>query len=97
MMAQLALQYNIKGKLFLTPHVNVASIGFGDFDEFIDKAFSPEGSWQLTEETSALISAGVTASLNTFLGPIDFDVSWVNDIDKFRVFFGIGYQFNRSN
>ncbi len=97
MMAQLALQYNIKGKLFLTPHVNFASIGFLDFDEYIDNAFSPKGDWQETIETSSLISAGVTASVNTFLGPIDFDVSWVNEIDKFRLFFGIGYQFNRSN
>ncbi len=97
MMAQLAFQYNIKGKLFLTPHINFASIGFQDFEEYMDTAFSPEGSWQLTEETSALFSAGATVSVNTFLGPVDFDVSWVNDIDKFRIFFGIGYQFNRSN
>ncbi|MGB5382958.1 MAG: patatin-like phospholipase family protein [Lutimonas sp.] len=97
MMAQLALQYNIKGKLFLTPHVNFASVGFQDFDEFIDNAFSPKGDWQITDETSTLISAGATVSVNTFLGPIDFDVSWVNDINKFRLFFGIGYQFNRSN
>ena len=96
-MAQLALQYNITGKLFLTPHFNFAAIGFQDFDEFIDNAFSAGQNWQLTEEASILLSAGVTTSVNTFLGPIDFDVSWVNDIDKFRLFFGIGYQFNRSN
>ena len=97
MMLELAMQYNISGKIFLKPHINIASIGFEDFDEFKDHAFSPKGDWKDNIETSGLISAGVTASINTFLGPVDFDLSWVNDIDKVRLFFGVGLQFNRSN
>lgn len=97
MMLKLALQYNLSGKIYLTPHVNLASIGFDDFNEFKDHAFNPKGSWQENYETSSLISAGVTASLNTFLGPIELDLSWVNDVNKIRIFFGVGLQFNRSN
>lgn len=97
MMIKMSLQYNISGKMYLTPHFNVASVGFTDFNKYIENAFSPNGSWQETLETSTLLSAGVTTSVNTFLGPIDFDVSWVNDINKIRVFIGVGYQFNRSN
>jgi NTE family protein len=97
MMLTLGLQYNVLGNIYLTPHVNIASVGFEDFNEFKDHAFAPKGDWKYSTETSSLISAGVTASVNSFLGPIQFDLSWVNDIDKIRFFFGIGLQFNRSN
>jgi NTE family protein len=93
----LSLQFNVNGKLYLTPHINIASVGFNDFDDYLENAFSPNGSWQETLETSSVISAGITTSLNTILGPLDFDVSWVNDINKIRFFIGVGYQFNRSN
>jgi NTE family protein len=44
-----------------------------------------------------LFSAGATASYNSYLGPINLDVSWVNDINKFRIFFSVGMHFNLSN
>ena len=97
MMLSLGIQFNPIRKIYLTPHINFASIGFDNFDKYMEDAFSPNGKWSEETETSGVISAGATASYKSFLGPIDLDVSWVNDINKFRVFFGFGYQFNRSN
>ncbi len=97
MMIKASLQYNISGKIYLIPHVNLATVGFMDFSNYMDDAITPDGSWSDTIEPSSLFSAGITASMNSFLGPIDFDVSYVNDIDKIRLFFGVGLQFNRSN
>jgi len=91
-----AIQYSPAKNFFLTPHFHFASVGYNDFSNYIENAFSPDGDWYLNNEVSALISAGITASYNSFLGPVDLDVSWVNGIDKVRLFFGIGYQFNRS-
>lgn len=90
-----ALQYSPGKKFYLTPHLHLATVGYKDFSDFIEHAFSPDGDWYLNNEVSVLISAGITASYNSFLGPVDLDVSWVNGIDKVRLFFGIGYQFNR--
>jgi NTE family protein len=97
MMLNLGIQFNPISKIYLTPHVSMASIGYDNFTEYIKDAFSPGGRWSEEVETSGVISAGVTAAYASFLGPIDLDISWVNDINKIRVFFGFGYQFNRSN
>lgn len=97
MMLNLGFQWSPIRKIFLTPHVNVASIGFDGFNEYIKDAISPGGRWSEEIETSGIISAGATASYRSLLGPIDLDISWVNDIDRFRVFLGFGYQFNRSD
>jgi len=96
MMIKLSMQYNVVGELFLTPHVHLSSVGFNDFDTYFESAFSPKGNWNETTEASTLFSAGLTTSFKSFLGPIDFDVSYVNDIEKVRIFFGVGLQFNRS-
>jgi len=93
----LAFQFNPINNIFLTPHFNFASVGFNDFEEYIKDAFSPKGNWAEQFETSDLISFGATASYNSYLGPVNFDVSWVNDINKVRVFFSIGLQLNISN
>ena len=68
-----------------------------DFDEYIKDAFSPKGNWSEQDETSSLFSAGTTFSYHSYLGPVNFDVSWVNDINKVRVFFSLGLHFNLSN
>ena len=94
---QLGLQFNPTSKILIIPHVNLASIGYGNFSEYMKEAFSPPGSWPLGYENSAIISAGTQFAYHSFLGPLNFDVSWVNDIDKFRVFFSLGITFNRSN
>ena len=94
---QLALQFKPSSKIFIIPHFNLASVGFEDFSDYIDDAFSPSGRWSEGFETSAIISAGAQFAYNSFLGPLNFDVSWVNDINKVRVFFSVGLTFNRSN
>jgi len=93
----LGLQLNPFKKVFVTPHFNIASVGFNDFTDYIKNAFSPNGEWQEIIDTSLLMSAGATFSYKSILGPINFDVSWVNNIDKVRLTFSVGFPFNRSN
>lgn len=83
-------------KIYFTPHFNVASVGFNKFDQYVKKAFTSKGEWQQRTETSLLMSSGATISYNSILGPINFDTSWVNDINKIRVFFSVGFSFNPS-
>lgn len=94
---QLGVQFSATPKLFIIPHINLASVGFDDFSDYIENAFSPSGSWSDNIETSALLSAGAQFAYHSFLGPVNFDVSWVNDVDKVRTFFSIGLVINRSN
>ena len=96
MKINLALQYNVTGKIYLTPHIDLASVGFGDFDDYFNDAFAPKGKWQERTEASFLMSAGANISYLSLLGPITFDVSWVNDMDKMNLYFGIGFMFNPS-
>ncbi len=93
MKLNLAVQFSPVKKVFIVPHINFASVGFGDFDDYIGDAFSPSGSWSDSSETSMLFSGGATISYLSFLGPINIDVSWVNGIDRTRVFFGLGLFF----
>lgn len=97
MNVQLGLQFKPSSKIFIIPHFNLSSVGFTDFSEYIEDAFSPTGRWSDGLETSAIISAGAQFAYNSFLGPLNFDVSWVNDVNKVRVFFSVGLTFNRSN
>lgn len=97
MMLNLGIQTNLTSSLMLTPHFNIASVGDTGFKDYIKDAFSPKGDWQYLDQASLLMSGGITASYNSFLGPVDFDVSWVNKIGKVRIFFGIGIPLNRSN
>lgn len=97
MMLNLGLQFNTFKSLILTPHFHIASVGFGDFEDYIKDAFSPKGNWSDDFETSLLLSGGLTLSYNSLLGPINFDISYVNQITQVRLFFGVGIQFNRSN
>lgn len=93
----LGVQWNPFSKFYFTPHVNLASVGFGNFEDYIENAFSPQGDWSDAFETSSIISAGINFAYNSFLGPVNFDVSYVNDVNKVRVFFSVGILFNRSN
>lgn len=93
----IGIQFNPINKIYVTPHFNYASVGFEDFNEYIKDAFSPKGNWDEQFETSSLFSAGTTFFYQSYLGPVIFDVSWVNDINKVRVFFNIGLQLNVSN
>jgi NTE family protein len=97
MAVKLGAQINPIGKIYLTPHFNIATVGFGNFNEYIGEAFNPKGNWDNGTETSLLLSSGAAASYLSILGPIHFDVSWVNNIDKVRLFFSVGFSFNPSN
>ena len=97
MKLNLAMQWKPLGKLFIIPHVDLASVGFGEFSDYLSEAFSPRGKWSEYAETSALMAIGTTLAYHSFLGPVTFDLSWVNDVNKVRVFFGVGLQLNRSN
>lgn len=94
MRLNLAVQFNPLNKTYITPHFDIASVGFDDFDEYLKNAFSPQGNWTENIETSTLISAGVNFSYNSYLGPLNFDLSWVNKIDKIRIFFSLGLTLN---
>lgn len=93
----LAMQINAMNNIYITPHIDAASVGFGDFGDYIDNAFDTDGKWSDSKDPSYLISTGTTFSYNSILGPVNFDVSWVNNIDKFRFFIGIGFHLNGSN
>ena len=90
----LGTQLNVFRKVFLTPHVNMASVGFGSFEDYADDFFNPSGDWINATETSFVMSAGSTLSYNSLLGPISFDLSWVNRTNNLRVFLGVGFHFN---
>lgn len=96
MKVNLALQYNLIGKIYLIPHADLASVGFGNFNEYLKDAFAPKGEWQERNETSLLMSAGANLSYFSILGPITFDLSWINDVDKTNIYFGVGFFFNPS-
>lgn len=93
----IALQYNAVNNIYITPHFNMASVGFSDFKDYVKDALSPHGKWSESAEPSILISVGSTFSYNSILGPVNFDVSWINNIDKIRFFIGIGFHLARSN
>ncbi|MHC0440102.1 patatin-like phospholipase family protein [Flavobacterium sp. 3-210] len=91
---KLASQVNITGKIYLTPHFNIATVGFDTFDDYVDHAFSPKGNWDDNIEPSLVISGGAAISYQSILGPIHFDTSWINNIDKVRLFFSVGLSLN---
>ena len=92
----LGMQFNPLNKIYITPNFNIASVGFGTFNDYLDEAFTPNNDWQKHLDTSLLMSAGATISYNSFIGPVNFDMSWVNDINKVRLFFSVGFVFNPS-
>ena len=95
--ANLGLQYSFQKNLFLIPHVDVATVGFQDFNEYLNNVISANGSWEDSLETSLLVSTGLTLAYKSILGPVNLDLSWVNGTNKLRVFIGVGFQLNRSN
>lgn len=91
---KLGSQINLTGKIYLIPHFNIASIGFDTFDDYIGHAFSPKGKWDENIEPSLILSGGSAISYQSILGPIHFDMSWINNIDKVRLFFSVGLSLN---
>lgn len=97
MRLNLAVQLNPFSKFYFSPHVNLATVGFRGFNRYIENAFSPVGDWSDGVEPSSVVSAGIKVGYHSFLGPLNFDISYVNDVNKIRVFFSVGILFNRSN
>ncbi|MCV9929870.1 patatin-like phospholipase family protein [Flavobacterium sp. LS1R49] len=91
---KVASQINLIGKIYLTPHFNIATVGFESFDKYINKAFIPKGKWDDGFDPSLVLSGGAAISYQSILGPIHFDTSWINNIDKVRLFFSVGLSFN---
>lgn len=94
---KLGTQINPMGKIYLTPHFNIASVGFDNFNEYIGNVFNPKGNWNQSLESSLVMSGGAAISYQSILGPIHFDTSWINNIGKVRLFFSVGFSFNPSN
>jgi len=95
LMLNLAVQVNTMGNFYITPELNIASVGFDDVEEYLNNIHDPKGSWQFGDETSLLMSAGVTLSYKSILGPIEFNTSWINDSNIVRFFLSVGIPFNR--
>lgn len=93
----LGLQIKSIRNLFFTPHFEMASVGYGTFNDYLPNAFSGKGKWENYEEPSFLASVGTMVSYKSILGPVNFDISWVNSTNNVRVFIGIGFPLNRSN
>ena len=93
----IGLQYNFKSKLFITPHANVAAIGFENFENYTKNIFSANTDWRKQSDVKYLLSSGATLGYDSILGPVSFDVSWVNDSNRVNIFFGVGFQLNRWN
>ena len=91
------IQYKLFGKTYITPHLNMAVVGFGEVDTFLQNIFSNNNNWDDRLETSMVMSSGVIFSNNSLLGPIDIDISWINGVNKIRMFLGVGYRFNISD
>jgi NTE family protein len=92
----LGLQYNFKPKLYIIPHVELAAVGHGKFDNYVSNLFDATSNWRAYKDVGLLLSSGVNFGYNSILGPVTFDVSWVNDLDKARISFGVGFPLNRS-
>lgn len=93
----LGLQINTTRNLYFTPHINMASVGFGNFDDFIVDVFSTKGKWENYDAPSFLASVGTMVSFKSPLGPVNIDLSWVNSTNNLRFFIGIGFPINQSN
>lgn len=91
---KLAAQTNPFGHFYITPHFNMATVGFGNFDEYIDKAFDPKGNWDMSTDVSLVVSGGAAVSYLSILGPIHLDLSYINNLKKPRLFFSVGFALN---
>ena len=90
-----SLQYNFKPKFFIIPHADFAVVGFNKLENYLDNAFSTNAHWQDQKDARYLFSSGATVGYDSLLGPVTLDVSWVNDVNKIKIFFGVGFQLNR--
>ena len=93
----LGLQIKSVRNVYFIPHIEMASVGYGNFEDYITNVFSAKGRWENHEDPSFLASIGAMVSYKSILGPVNFDISWVNSTNNVRFFIGIGFPLNRSN
>ena len=93
-MLHIAMQYQILSDIYFTPHANIGSVGFGNLSDYFENSYKPKGKWVDQTATSLLATAGITTSYNSIIGPVNFDISWSNNLGGARLFFGLGYHFN---
>lgn len=91
----LSVQYNFKPKLYIIPHADFAAVGFNKLENYVDNLFTTNPHWQDQKDTRYIFSSGATLGYDSILGPVTLDVSWVNDVNKLKIFFGVGFQLNR--
>jgi len=93
--AHLGLQINPARNIYITPYINLASVGFDDTDSFFKNISSSDGAkWIETSETSTMFSAGSTFSYHSILGPVNFDIAYVNHVSNIPLFFSVGLNLN---
>ncbi len=96
-MIEISALYTPISKVYFTPHINIGIVGFNTLNNYSSNFTTPKGQWVDQQETSLLTTIGITSSYNSIMGPIDFDISWANNIGGANLFLGIGFNFNVSN
>lgn len=91
----LSVQYSFRPKLYIIPHADFAAVGFNKFNNYMDNLFTTNPHWKDQKDTRYLFSSGATLGYDSILGPVTFDISWINDVNKMKIFFGVGFQLNR--
>jgi len=92
---QAGIQYRVIDQFYVTPHANLAWVGFNDFRTYFEELSELKSGWEANDATSLVTSIGTTVSYNSLIGPIDLDASWINDINKIRLSLSIGIPFNK--
>ncbi len=90
----LNLQHELGRNTFLTPHLNIGLVGFGQLDTFFKEVKLNQTHWSNLETSSFIFTSGITAGYNSILGPVFFDLSYVNDLNEWPLFFSTGMRFN---
>lgn len=93
----LGLQFALTNDIYLTPHMDAAMVGFGNFEDYAKQFFNSISKWSDSSRTSSIWSAGMTFSYKSILGPLNFDLSHVSGTNKLRFFIGLGYPLSPSN
>ncbi|WP_136480637.1 patatin-like phospholipase family protein [Cognatitamlana onchidii] len=88
--AHLGMQINPMRHIYITPYTNFVSVGFGTTADYFKNILSSSGNWTETSETSMLFTAGSTFAYHSILGPVNFDISYVNQINEIPLFFSVG-------
>lgn len=90
------MQYSPFNKFYVTPHTNFASIGYDNFEDYFENFSHQTTKWRDGDEPELLYSIGSTFSYESYVGPVNLDFSYISGIEKFRIFFSVGFPLGRS-